>query len=184
MVNDKKDRSSYYLKYCCLLAIATFIVCFLVFVLLSPSNINITNSNDVYIKSDSLTCEKEGIRYPLLANNLRSGTAKINATFNTNSLNTISMIYQVKYDDNAQVEYDETQSRIAMNKNFNDDNLGIGALGIVFSAFDEMLQLSLQADIKDINDVTAKYFLLDGSSSIYDRESAMEFYIDKGFDCY
>ncbi len=172
-------RSIYYLAA----LIFAIILVILVSIFLFSGDVSVNNNDGFSEKTQSLTCEKNNALYPFLAGIDDEGTIKINVVFDKKTLDTISLVYKIYYDDKAQIERSEVQSRILMNENFNNDNLGTEALGSVFSALKDAMQLSLQANSDEINSITAKYFLLDGLNGMYSRKVVMEHYINEGFDC-
>ena len=157
------------------------VVLLLLFLLRGESVIN-NNSYSVET-TQSITCEKKGTNYPFLINVIGDGSTKINAVFNNGKLDLISLVYRAPYGKNMGSEQSETESRIAMNESLRKDNMSVEDLGVVFSALDDVMQLSLQVDANDINGVTAKYFLLDGLNDTYSQDNVMKHYLNEGFSC-
>ena len=134
-------------------------------------------------QTSSLTCEATGIEYPFFEyDNSREKTVKINSTREDEDVKAISLIYNIKYDNEKSIIDSENLNHLAMNKKFADDGLEFDALGLKFSRFSDGLQMSLFANSDQINGKTAKYFMLDETSNISPVE-IQKVYETKGFIC-
>ena len=133
--------------------------------------------------SESVTCEGKGIVYPIFKyDGSKEKSIKINVLFDGEKLEKISLVYQLKYDDSKQIEQSSAENHAAMNKSFEADSLGADALGVRYSNLSDAMQMTLYAEAKALNGVTAKYFLLDGLNS-YTKENITKKYNNQGLDC-
>lgn len=134
--------------------------------------------------TQSLTCTSEEIAYPPSGQNDSTGKAiKIIATFDDSKLDTISLTYRVAYESESSANQGATDLRIAVNKNFAEDSLGVDSLGITYSTIKNVAQLNLYAKAKEINSTSEKYFMLDGANGSFKQDNLAKIYSDKGFNC-
>ena len=180
-MKEKNERVKLWTGLVFLFAILLLTIATIVF--LTEGKSTIINQENIVENSKALTCEKSDVQYPLLTEDIGKGTLKINFVFKNDRLSIVSLVYKVHYDDVSQIERNEVKTRIQMTENFSKDGLGSEALGVVFSALENALQLSLYANANEINGVTAKYFLLDDLNDLYKQKTMRDFYTEKGFDC-
>ena len=133
--------------------------------------------------SESLSCEIEGLAYPLFKyDNSNKETTKVDVIFDDDKLKTISLVQQQYYDNSGEIERSEAENHAAMNLRMQDEGLGPDALEMNFARLTDSLKMSLYADAEKINGSTVKYFELDGVGK-YDRNTIQMAYEQKGFDC-
>ena len=143
-----------------------------------------TNTGANIETTKSITCESNDIPYPPAAKiNPPNQSIKINATFDNNKLDTISLTYRIKYPDESTAKQSTTNLHIAINQNFQEDSLGTDALNAKYSTIENTTQLSLYAKSKSITGMSAKYFLLDTTSDIFKQDHLTKIYSDKGLNC-
>lgn len=134
-------------------------------------------------KSESLSCEVEGLTYPLFKyDNSSKKTTKVTAIFNDDRLEKMSLVHQQYYNNSSEIEQSEAENHAAMNLRMQDEGLGPDALGMHFARLSDSLKMSLYADASEINGSTVKYFELEGVSK-YDEDTIRTAYEQKGFGC-
>ncbi|MBR3248740.1 hypothetical protein IKF89_01785 [Candidatus Saccharibacteria bacterium] len=133
--------------------------------------------------SESLSCEVEGLAYPLFKyDNSDRKTTKVSMVLNNGKLRTISLVYQLYYSDSSKIERSEAENHAAMNLRMQDEGLGPDALGMNFARLADSMKMSLYADASALNGGTVKYFELDNVSK-YDLGTLRTAYEQKGFGC-
>lgn len=170
--------------------VLAFLSCFLLFlaitiffiVLFSGKKTIINGLADVN-DTESLACEGT-IDYPFLIDN--NGLKKkltINATFNNNKLDSIALIYKVFSKKIDEIERITLDNNLAMVKSFSENGITADLLGTNFSNLRDASQMSLYATKKVVNQITAKYFLLDKLGWEYDRDKMSKVYNEIGLNC-
>lgn len=133
----------------------------------------------------ALSCEANGVEFNYLSyEGMDSMSAKINASFNSDELSTISLIHKINYPDDAKAKASATVTHATMNKNFGKDRLGADALNARYSAQGTTMQMNLYATRSELNTANIKYFLLDesnGNNFAYDVMKKR--YTSLGFVC-
>ena len=133
--------------------------------------------------AESVTCNGEGIFYPIFKyDNSESKSIKINAMFDGDKFETISLVYKLNYNNSEQIKQSTTENHIAMNKSFDADSLSADSFDTHFSNLADAAQMTLYAEAKELNGVTAKYFLLDGVTN-YTKDTMTKKYNSQGLDC-
>lgn len=133
--------------------------------------------------SESLSCEIEGLVYPLSGyDNSERKTTKVSMVFDDDKLKTISLIYQLYYNNNEEIAKSETENHAAMNLRMQSEGLGPDALGMNFAKLSNNLKMSLYAKVSELDSGSAKYFELENVNK-YDLDVLKKFYEQKGFGC-
>lgn len=142
-----------------------------------------TNGNWTIEQTGFLSCEASGINYPFFRyDSSHRKSIKINSTSDDENIKTISLMYVLEYNNEKSIVDSENLNHIAMNENFAKDGLGFDALGLKFSKFSNGLQMSLFINANQIDDKTAKYFMLDKMGDITSTKM-QESYEAQGFIC-
>ena len=102
--------------------------------------------------------------------------------FNEKKLDSLSLIYRLYYDNNDKITGSEAVNHADMNKSFTKDGLSNDAFGATYAILNDSMQMTLNANKKQINGATAKYFLLDEVTN-YSKDNLKEHYESKGFKC-
>ena len=133
-------------------------------------------------KSETLVCSIKKNDYPFFTyNEAQDKNTRINVVFNSGEVDAISLVHTMRYDSEKAIIDSENINHLAMNKKFNIDGLGFDALGLKFSKFNEGLQMSLYVD--KINEVVAKYFMLNDMTGDYGMTEMQLEYEKQGFGC-
>ena len=133
--------------------------------------------------SESVVCEGEGLFYPLFRyDNSKGKSIKINVVFDEDRFETISLVYKLDYDNTEQSKQSSVENHAAMNKSFYEDSMEADSLDVRYSNLGDAMQMTLYAEAKQLNGVTAKYFLLDGVTN-YTRDTITRKYNSQGLDC-
>ncbi len=182
MIEEKQKKSSSFYYIAAILLIVVSVVSVFIFLLHGETTHNNTNGN---IDSTSyLVCESDRVEYPFYVDKEAIGTnIKINATFNASGLDTISLVYQVNYNGQDLVKNGLVQMHIAMNDAFGKYSLASDSFGATYSNLEKTAQLGLYAEKREINDVRARFFMLDGINGAYNRDNITKLYNSKGIDC-
>ena len=137
------------------------------------------------IKAEQLVCESEVTLYPLFNyDNSVSKSIKINASFESNELSSISLIYKLNYNSTEEISKSEAINHGALNTLSQNEGLGPDAYGAKYSKLGDGLQLSLYAVKNDIDDRALKYFMLENiDSTSYSQEKIAVAYTNKGLKC-
>ena len=134
--------------------------------------------------TEAITCEGNNIAYPYFKyDNSKEKSLKINAIFDNNKLETITLTYKLTYDDAKQAEQSSAENHASLNTQFAEDSLGADALSAHFSLLKNAMQLSLHADAKEVTGITSKYFLMDNDNGNHKKESLTKIFNSKGLDC-
>ncbi len=131
--------------------------------------------------TESITCESTTTKYPILSGGTLSNL-KINAIFNNDKLHTISLTYKLNYGNNEAAKQGSATNHAAMNKSFSKDNLEPDSFDATYSILEDTFQMTLYAEAREINAISAKYFLLEDSSK-YTKEILTKTYNEKGLNC-
>jgi flagellar basal body-associated protein FliL len=163
---------------CVVVALVLIIVYFM------HGKITTTNNGGEIETTESITCTSDQIAYPYFkADESKKKDLKINAVFNNGKLDTITLTYQLDYDDEVQAEQASAEHHAELNKKFYEDSMNADALGTHFSVIKETMQLSLRAESKEITGVTSKYFLIDNTSGNHKKDSLVKIFSNKGLNC-
>lgn len=134
--------------------------------------------------TESLSCEIIGLDYPFFEfNNSTKETTEINAVFKDDELDTISLVQKLFYDNVDSITKSEAINHASMNLSFADSNLDADAFKANYAKLSDNLKMSLFAERKELNNLSAKYFLLDEAHGQYDRPVVETLYTTKGFSC-
>lgn len=183
-LKDKEKKvSRTFLVIVGIILVCVAITCFVLFMINGETKIKSTQSKNKYL--ERLVCESDNTTYTLFSyDNSVSKNLKITMTFNEKKLDTISLIYKLKYDDIDEVGKSESINHGKFNTTSQEDGLGPDAFGAVFSKLKETLQLSLYASDSDIDSKALKYFMLDNlASASYNLEKITDVYANLGLNC-
>lgn len=164
----------------CLLIIAVILI---VIFFLNGST-TIYNDGGEIATTESITCESSEVSYPFFAfDNSDRKQLKINVLLSNNKIDQLSLIYRLYYNSSSDINTSETLNHANMNKHFGISGLTADALGAKYSKLDDSLQLTLNSKAKEINEISAKYYLLDEAANYYNKETITKNYNSKGLDC-
>ena len=146
----------------------------------------VTGEFDKPEKRESLTCEADNIPYSVFDyDSAKEKNLKINITFSDNSLDSVSLVYWLKYDDEEELEYSEARNHAVMNQKFDKDGMAPDSLSAKYSVIDGGIQFSIFASGSDINNKSLRYFLLDRVIDIKSitLEKLAKIYNEAGLNC-
>ena len=131
-----------------------------------------------------LVCESGITAYPLFNyDNSYKKSLKINAIFKSNKISSISLIYKLFYDNQADIDKSESINHAALNLLSQGEGLGPDVYDAKFSKLTDGLQLSLYASGNNITEKALKYFMLSDLTAPYTQEKTARVYANKGLDC-
>ena len=163
------------------------IICIIVAVIavilfLLQGNIRTEGSGEVEM-TESVVCEGEGVSYPLFRHDSsNSRTMQISVLLGDDKIDTINLVYKLDYNSFDESKQSSAENHADMNRSFSEDSMGPDSLGATYSSFDDGMQITLYAKAKELNGVTAKYFLLDGVNS-YTKDNIVKKYNGLGLNC-
>ena len=176
---SKKDHGWIYVLIG-LICVIVSIVSIILFLLQGDTK---TTSGGKIEVSETITCEGDGIFYPLFKyDNSKRKTILIKALFNDDKFETINLVYKLDYDNIEQAKQSNNENHAAMNKSFAADSLSADSFEAHYSDLKDGAQMALYAKAKELNGVTAKYFLLDGVTN-YTKDNLTKKYNDQGLNC-
>ena len=156
----------------------------LIVVFLLNGSMTIDNAPGDATVTKSLSCESTQVPYPMIGHDdAEKRFLKINVIFKDQKVDKISLIYKMFYDDADKINASKSLNHADLNINFGSDSLSADSFGAVYSSLKDAMQISLHAEARDVNEVSAKYFLLDDAARLYDRDKLAKLYNSKGFDC-
>lgn len=167
-----------------LLFVAVLLIIIILIINSLLGNTTITNNVTTVEKTQSLECEADDFEYPLMSEETGDKSSiKINAVFDNDKLSTTSLEYKMYFDSKERIERSEVRTRIIMNDHFSEDGLPADTLGVNYTRLEDAMQLSLYSKVKELNSITAKYFLLEDASGHYSYDSVKKVYTDLGLKC-
>ena len=176
----KKSNRGLYISLGFLFVCAAVVL--LILFLLHGSTV-ITNGPSESSLYSSLTCEGDGIDYPIFTYDKSiKKHMKIVALFNDKKLNSINLIYQLYYDSASDVKESINQNHAAMNLSFSAIDLPADSFDAKYSNLGDNMQMALYAN-NNVDGMSAKYFLLNNATNIYDKQSMAKVYAAKGLNC-
>lgn len=180
MNKDKKANRNWIYLLIFSICIVVSVVLVILFLLNGSSKIEGVGEIET---TESVVCEGDNISYPLFdEDDATKKTIKINILTNHKKLDTISLIYSMKYASNEAAEKSSVNNHIALNRSFTDSSLGADSFDARFMNHDKEMQMTLYADAKKINGVSAKYFLIDSTKDMT-INTLTKNYNSQGLDC-
>lgn len=161
--------------------LVTAIVLFIIFFL--KGEITVSGNWPEKEKTVSTTCVSEILSYPFFEmNEANSRDMNIKVVASGDKITTIGLVYKLYYSDDTTKMQSRDRNHYAMNMAFNSDDMEADSLGAHYSLLADNFKFSLFADGQNINDTTAKYFMLD---KIEDEKytDVVDVYKTKGFKC-
>lgn len=163
-----------------LLTAIVLIICFFL-----QGETKVVNNGATVESSKSLVCEAEGKQYPFFKyDNATKKTTKINATFNGEKLDTISLIQELYYNSSDEIVRSEAENHAALNLKTQGEGLGPDAFGANYAKLSDRLKFSMYARAEKLTYETVKYFELDWvESGTYNLPTMEKIYTEQGFNC-
>ena len=137
-------------------------------------------------KLETLVCQADGRDYPVFNfDNSSSKSLKINAVFNNDELESISLYYKLNYANEELARKSESVNHAAMNLSFYDDEMKTDDLNAKYSFVDNSFQMSIYAKKDELNEKSLRYFML---YNIYEvksltKEKMAKIYNEAGLNC-
>ena len=135
---------------------------------------------------ETLICESDKVVYTFFPfDESDSKYLKINAVFEDEKLDTISLMYKLNYGDEESLSFSEARNRAEMNKKFNNDEMKPDSLSAKYGIMSDGMQFSIYAKGDEISGKTLKYFMLNNIYDInrLDKEKMAKYYNNAGLDC-
>lgn len=181
MSGDEKVKSGWFYYLVGVICVVLVVILVILFLLSGRITIN-TGADSSTVKS--VTCEGEGLMYPFFTyDNAKSKSTKIVASMNNNDkLDSINLVYRMEYDNPKQVSESNAVNHVDISKQFAFDSLEYDSFNARFSDLNNVMQMTLYAENRELNGITAKYFLIDGTS-VFTINELTKAYNGLGLDC-
>lgn len=165
-----------------IILICIAVVCIVLFLIKGQTTV--TSSTDS-TTTEHLSCESHTTPYPLFEyDESDSKSLKVNATFENDSLSSISLIYKLTYQDEDKLKLSEAKNHYALNHISQGEGLGPDAYNAKYSKGQDSIQLSLYANKSEIESKTLKYFMLNKlTSTPYTQNQIIKAYAAQGLKC-
>ena len=166
--------------------ILILLIILIVIIILLNGHTTITSTFVDHKKTETLVCEGNKVNYSNFAySDTDDKLLKINAAFENDKLETISLIYKLKYQDEDTRYFSEARNHAEINESFYSDGMKTDDLNAKYSVSGNNLQFSIYAKGEDINVKSLKYFML---YNIYEvknltKEKMAKIYNEAGLDC-
>ena len=137
------------------------------------------------VVSEAIACSSKSIQFPYFTyDNSIGKEMKVNVIFENNNISSISLIYDLKYDNESKSLESYNINHSALNTYFGQNSLESDALGAVFANLGSEMKLSLYASGDELNVNTAKFFMVpEGVNLGAGIEILMGQYEKSGFTC-
>ena len=182
----KKQRQSNKMTVIGIVLIAVAVVLFLAFQL--NGQMKTTGGFPDSETSVSSTCQSITAEYPFFGKNSadkRDMTIKIIA--NDEKVDTISLIYKLYYSEEDLIRESRDVNHFEVNRAFSRDGMEADSLGASYAKMGDYFKFTLFAKAVNLNDVTKRYFLLDGldsnSDGSFNYNKVVKAYELQGFNC-
>ena len=181
MENSRKNK----MRWICLLGLTIMIASLVVlFFFLTRGNTTVSNSGANIEKSVTLVCESTDYNYPFFVyNDANKKDVTIKSIYDDEELASLSLSVRLYYDSDSEIDRSEAANHAALAKSLAEDNLDITAYRVNFSKLKDSMQMTIVADTKEITGITSKYFLLEKTGGVFNREKMADNYKSLGFNC-
>ena len=160
--NDTTRKITYAIIGVLFIVVAVVLV--ILFLLNGSTTISDTTKTDIV--TSSLSCEASDVDYPIFSyNESDKKDLKINMVFGEKKLDTLSLIYRMYFSDENKIESSEATNRASMNESFNKDGMSPDSFGATYAVLNDSFQMTLNAEKRQIDGLSSKYFLLDEASN-------------------
>lgn len=178
----KKTKSKINFATTGILLICAAVICLLISLMYGKTTV--TNIYGDEEERENLICESHITAYPLFSyDNSDSKTLKINVIFEADKIASISLIYKLNYNNEAETKKSESVNHGSLNTLSQNEGLGPDAFEAKYSKLSDGLQLSLFASGEEITTKALKYFMLEGLTPSYTKEGVKEIYASQGLNC-
>ena len=135
--------------------------------------------------TQTISCSSSSLIYPFFTyDHSKKKNLTINATFDEDSLSSISLLQKLFYDDAAQIKTSNSENHAAMNLKTQAEGLGPDAFDAHYSELSDGVETTLYAKANNIDQKTEKYFLLDGlAQDDYKIQKVLARYQNIGLNC-
>lgn len=146
-----------------------------------------SGQNPDSIRGQSLHCESPTMPYPFYSyDESKSKNLKIVTNFYDDVINSIYLVYTLYYDSPQQIIASEANNHADMNISFGKNGLEPDAYNAHYSTIENALKMSLYAKESNINQIAAKYFMIDLQGQTFLPTNLNEYeenYEKQGFVC-
>ena len=145
-----------------LIAIAGFFIAFA-----TSEKVTTTGGYPEDYKNASLRCIANNQDYPFFRyGKSNSKTTSVSIIFANDGLDSISIVHELHYGDQREVEGSEAQNHAAMGIRFADDGLGTDPFSAHYSKQDGIMSMTLYAKVSELTSIAKKYFLIQDDFNI------------------
>lgn len=165
-------------------ALGTIIIVLITSMFLLGGSTTTTKNEQPTEKSDSISCEVSNLSYPIFTyNDSTRQETRINAIYNNDRMQSISLIHTMYYDNARSITTSEAKNHAAMGLSYSSDGLRADAYNTLYTKLSDSMRMTLYASGQDINSVAAKYFMISSDPTTTTLEELQNNYIKQGFDC-
>lgn len=135
---------------------------------------------------ETLFCESNETAYSIFAfDESDSKSLKVNAVFEDEKLNSISLIYKLNYSDKDTLSFSEARNHAEVNEHFKADGMNPDSLSAKYGIMSDGMQFSIYAKDDDISNTTLKYFMIINNTSTdqLTKEKLSKLYNKVGLNC-
>ena len=181
--NDKIRTKKVVMCVVGFLLIIAAVVLILIFLL--RGNTTTTSEKIDGTTTTALNCISGYVRYPIFTyDNANRRELNIKMVFSGDDLRTAALDYSLFYDDAEVIKASEAHNHAAMNISYSENGFRPDEFNTKYTMLDDRLRMNLYANGKEINEVSAKYFLIDAESGM--PKTLSEYrknYAERGLKC-
>ena len=184
MVKEKKNKIGWWV----ILAVVIIVILATFVILLSQGEENYTSGDERTTKINALDCANSNTQEAFFSSDsAQRYTHEIRATFRNDRIENIAYIYEGTYSSTSAAESASATLHADYNIYMGGKKANPESLNPNFSDVKSKLKITLYADKKKIDEVTAKLFFLNENEArdidTYTAEKLEELYEGKGFSC-
>lgn len=149
-----------------LTGIALIIIAIILVIMFLMKGSSIVVDNGISnMKSTALVCTSTIAKYPFFTyDDADSREMNVKVLFSGDEPKSISLDYTLFYGDQSLAAASEAHNHAAMNISYATNGLGPDALNIIYTVLNDRMRTNLFINASDINDASAKYFLINSES--------------------
>ena len=167
-------------------AVIALVIAALIFFDSMNGQIVTTGQNPDRISGSSLNCTSSQA-YPIFTyDSAKTRQLKITAGFYDGKVDSISLTYELYYDDPQQIIASEAHNHAAMNIDFGKNGLSADSYNANYAKMENYMRMALYIKSDKINSTAAKYFMINTEESTKLPSTLSEYqknYESQGFVC-
>lgn len=145
----------------------------------------VTGEQTGVTQTSSLTCKIENAQYPIFTvDEATKKETEVKVLFDGDRMNSVSLTQTMYYDSPENAKMSRNHNHAAMNTSFGNAGLAADAFNANYTATDDRMIMTLYAAESEYNEVTAKYFLANGTSKRSSIDEFTKVLNTQGLSCY